>query len=65
MLVRGTDNVAWLGKINNGYASMNQASPVFRKAFGILVRLGIGLHNYLVEVRGRKTGRLRETLERS
>ena len=32
------------------------------KAFGALVRLGIGLrHNYLVEVRGRKTGRLYST----
>jgi hypothetical protein len=34
----------------------------FNKAFGVLVRLGLGLpHNYLVEVRGRKTGRLHST----
>jgi deazaflavin-dependent oxidoreductase (nitroreductase family) len=32
------------------------------KAFGVLVGLGIGLrHNYLVEVPGRKTGRLYST----
>jgi deazaflavin-dependent oxidoreductase (nitroreductase family) len=51
---------------------MNQASPPFRKpnfferilnkAFGVLVGLGIGLrHNYLVEVRGRRTGRVYST----
>jgi hypothetical protein len=51
---------------------MNPASPPFRKpnffertlnrAFGVLVGLGIGLrHNYLVEVRGRKTGRVFST----
>jgi deazaflavin-dependent oxidoreductase (nitroreductase family) len=51
---------------------MNQASPLFRKpnlferalnkAFGVLVGLGIGLrHNYLVEVPGRRTGRLYST----
>jgi hypothetical protein len=51
---------------------MNQASPSFRKpnfferilnkAFGVLVGLGIGLrHNYLVEVRGRRTGRVYST----
>jgi hypothetical protein len=51
---------------------MNQARPIFRKpnfldqtinkAFGVLVGLGIGLrHNYLVEVPGRKTGRLYST----
>jgi deazaflavin-dependent oxidoreductase (nitroreductase family) len=51
---------------------MNQASPIFRKpnlferilnkTVGVLVGLGIGLrHNYLVEVRGRRTGRLYRT----
>jgi deazaflavin-dependent oxidoreductase (nitroreductase family) len=51
---------------------MNQARPIFRKpnfldqtinkVFGVLVGLGIGLrHNYLVEVPGRKTGRLYST----
>jgi deazaflavin-dependent oxidoreductase (nitroreductase family) len=34
----------------------------FNRVFGALVGLGFGLrHNYLVEVRGRKTGRLRAT----
>ena len=47
-------------------------SPVFRKpnffeqilnkSFGILVGLGVGLrHNYLLQVRGRKTGRVYST----
>ncbi|MBI4527078.1 MAG: nitroreductase family deazaflavin-dependent oxidoreductase [Deltaproteobacteria bacterium] len=51
---------------------MNQADPFFRKpnpferifnkVFGALVGLGIGLrHNYLVEVPGRRTGRLYST----
>lgn len=51
---------------------MNQPDPDFRKpnlfeqilngAFGTLVRLGLGLrHNYLVEVRGRKTDRVYST----
>ena len=51
---------------------MNQVSPIFRKpnlfertlnrAFGFLVGLGIGLHhNYLVEVSGRRTGRVYST----
>jgi deazaflavin-dependent oxidoreductase (nitroreductase family) len=32
------------------------------RAFGLLVRLGLGLpHNYLLQVRGRKTGRLYST----
>ncbi len=51
---------------------MNQAGPVFRKpnsfervlneAFGVLVGLGFGLgHNYLVQVLGRRTGRVYST----
>ncbi len=35
---------------------------VFNKLFGLLVGLGLGLaHNYLLQVRGRKTGRLYST----
>jgi len=35
---------------------------IFNKAFGVLVALGLGLrHNYLLQVRGRKTGRLYST----
>ena len=56
----------------NGHAIMRQASPIFRKpnlferalnkGFGFLVGLGIGLrHNYLVEVTGRRTGRVYST----
>jgi deazaflavin-dependent oxidoreductase (nitroreductase family) len=51
---------------------MNQPDPDFRKpnlferilngAFGTLVRFGLGLrHNYLLEVRGRKTDRVYST----
>ena len=51
---------------------MNQAGQVFRKpnffeqilnkGFGILVDLGVGLrHNYLLQVRGRKTGQVYST----
>ena len=35
---------------------------LFTKLFGVLVGLGLGLsHNYLLQVRGRKTGRLYST----
>jgi deazaflavin-dependent oxidoreductase (nitroreductase family) len=35
---------------------------IFNRAFGFLVGLGLGLpHNYLLEVRGRKTGRIYST----
>jgi deazaflavin-dependent oxidoreductase (nitroreductase family) len=35
---------------------------VFNRAFGLLVGLGLGLpHNYLLQVRGRKTGRVYST----
>ena len=51
---------------------MNPTNPVFRepnaldrilnKGFGFLVGLGLGLrHNYIVQVRGRRTGRLYST----
>jgi len=51
---------------------MSRIGPVFRKpsllertlnkAFGALVGLGLGLrHNYLLQVRGRKTGRVYST----
>ena len=51
---------------------MNSSLPVFReptavekifnRVFGFLVGLGLGFaHNYLLEVRGRKTGRLYST----
>jgi deazaflavin-dependent oxidoreductase (nitroreductase family) len=35
---------------------------IFNRAFGVLVRLGLGRrHNYLLQVRGRKTGRTYST----
>ena len=35
---------------------------IFNKAFGVLVALGLGLrHNYLVQVPGRRTGRMYST----
>lgn len=38
------------------------AERLFTKAFGLLVGLGLGLpHNYLLEVRGRKSGRVYAT----
>ncbi len=51
---------------------MNQQAPAFRepsrlermfnRAFGVVVGLGLGLrHNYLLQVRGRKTGRMYST----
>jgi deazaflavin-dependent oxidoreductase (nitroreductase family) len=38
------------------------AERMFNRLFGLLVGLGLGLHhNYLLQVRGRKTGRVRST----
>jgi hypothetical protein len=46
-------------------ASFRKPNPIDRavnRAFGFLVGLGFGLsHNYLLQVRGRKTGRLYST----
>jgi deazaflavin-dependent oxidoreductase (nitroreductase family) len=40
----------------------NRIERVFTRAFGFLVGLGLGLpHNYLLEVRGRRTGRMHAT----
>jgi deazaflavin-dependent oxidoreductase (nitroreductase family) len=40
----------------------NPIERLFNQAFGLLLRLGIGLrHNYLLEVHGRKSGRLYTT----
>ena len=40
----------------------NPLERVFNKVFGLLVGLGLGLpHNYLLQVRGRKSGRLYST----
>lgn len=45
-----------------GFRKPNLFERILNKAFGILVGLGLGLrHNYLVEVRGRKTDRIYST----
>jgi hypothetical protein len=47
------------------FPAFREATPVekfFNRAFGFLVGLGLGLpHNYLLQVRGRKTGRIYST----
>ena len=41
------------------YLKPTPVERIFNRAFGLMVRLGIGLsHNYLLQVRGRKTGRI-------
>jgi deazaflavin-dependent oxidoreductase (nitroreductase family) len=51
--------------MNAGRASFRAPSPVerlFNRVFGWLVAVGLGLrHNYLLEVRGRKSGRVYAT----
>jgi deazaflavin-dependent oxidoreductase (nitroreductase family) len=40
----------------------SRVERIFNRAFGFLVGLGLGLpHNYLLQVRGRKTGRIYST----
>jgi deazaflavin-dependent oxidoreductase (nitroreductase family) len=44
------------------YLAPSPLERAFNRAFGVLVGLGLGLrHNYLVEVRGRRTGRIHST----
>lgn len=56
------------GKMENqqqsstGFAKPNGIDRFFNRVFGFLIRIGVGLsHNYLLEVRGRKTGRTYST----
>jgi len=47
------------GKSDQVFRRPNSLERVFNRIFGMLIGLGLGLpHNYLLEVRGRKTGRL-------
>jgi len=47
---------------NVAFRKPSSVEKFFNRAFGLLVGLGLGLrHNYLLEVRGRKTGRLYST----
>ena len=44
------------------FLAPSRAEAVFNRAFGVLVGLGLGRrHNYLLQVRGRSTGRLYAT----
>ena len=51
--------------MNAGAATYHKATAVerlFNRIFGLLVGLGLGLpHNYLVQVRGRKSGKIYST----
>jgi deazaflavin-dependent oxidoreductase (nitroreductase family) len=51
--------------MNAGAATYQKATAVerlFNRVFGLLVGLGLGLpHNYLVQVRGRKSGKIYST----
>ena len=43
----------------SGSHKLSPVERVFNKVFGVLVGLGLGLpHNYLLQVRGRRTGRV-------
>jgi deazaflavin-dependent oxidoreductase (nitroreductase family) len=45
--------------VSEKFLKPSQVERLFNRIFGALVGLGIGLrHNYLLQVRGRKTGRL-------
>jgi deazaflavin-dependent oxidoreductase (nitroreductase family) len=44
------------------FREATRVEKIFNRAFGFLVGLGLGLpHNFLLEVRGRKTGRIYST----
>ena len=45
-----------------GVVAPSAIERLVNRAFGLLVRLGLGLrHNYLLQIRGRKSGRVRST----
>ena len=45
-----------------GFRKPNPIERIFNEGFAILLKLGLGLaHNYLIEVRGRTTGRIYST----
>jgi hypothetical protein len=47
---------------NESFLRPTAAERFFNRVFGLLVGMGIGLkHNYLLEVRGRKSGRIYPT----
>ena len=47
---------------NESFLRPTAAERVFNRIFGLLVGMGIGLkHNYLLQVRGRKSGRIYST----
>jgi deazaflavin-dependent oxidoreductase (nitroreductase family) len=49
-------------RASGDFEAPNAIERVFNRSFAILVALGLGLrHNYLLEVRGRTTGRIRST----
>jgi deazaflavin-dependent oxidoreductase (nitroreductase family) len=61
-----TFNVNFLSKtVKQPEPNYHQPTPlegIFNQFFGWLVGMGLGLpHNYLVQIRGRKTGRIRST----
>ena len=44
------------------FRKTNAVELVFNRVFGVLVGLGLGMrHNYLVQVRGRKSGKIYST----
>ncbi len=44
------------------YRKATAVERIFNRAFGVLVGMGLGLpHNYLVQVRGRKSGKIYST----
>ena len=49
-------------QVPRNFKEPNAIDRIINRAFGFLLKLGIGLpHNYLLEVRGRKTGRVYST----
>lgn len=51
-----------MDELKQQFAQPNTLDRFFNRAFGLLIRIGIGLpHNYVLEVRGRKSGRIYST----
>jgi hypothetical protein len=61
----GREELSMMEDSTEGLREFREPNPVelaFNRIFGVLVRLGLGLkHNYVLQVRGRKSGRLYST----
>jgi deazaflavin-dependent oxidoreductase (nitroreductase family) len=59
---RSAEQSAMANENTTGFTQLSRMERLFNRTYGIVVGLGLGFaHNYLLETRGRKTGRVYST----